>query len=152
MDRIDSFEGQYRWLSNFWPASFRDRRGKLWPSSESYYMAHKTMDPVEREKIRTMSPGKAKKYGKTVELRPDWNEVRDKVMKWALWYKFTQNEDLREKLLATDNRELVEGNYWHDLVWGVCSCVKCKGHGENRLGQYLMQLRDKLREIDKEDS
>lgn len=54
--------------------------------------------------------------------------------------KFTQNEDLKEKLLATGNNILEEGNTWGDRVWGTVN-----GVGENRLGKILMRVREELR-------
>ena len=52
--------------------------------------------------------------------------------------------ELRTKLLATGNRVLVEGNYWHDNFWGECTCEKCKAtqKAENWLGKLLMERRD----------
>ena len=55
--------------------------------------------------------------------------------------KFTQNEELKEKLLATENEELVEGNTWHDTYWGVCN-----RRGKNKLGKILMRIREELRD------
>lgn len=46
---------------------------------------------------------------------------------------------MQNRLLATDNAELVEGNYWGDRFWGVC-----KGEGENHLGKILMRVRKEL--------
>ena len=54
--------------------------------------------------------------------------------------KFTQNEDLKEKLLATGNDILEEGNTWGDRVCGTVN-----GVGENRLGKILMRVREELR-------
>lgn len=54
--------------------------------------------------------------------------------------KFTQNEDLKEKLLATGNDILEEGNTWGDKVWGTVN-----GVGENKLGKILMKVREELR-------
>ena len=63
----------------------------------------------------------------------------------ALWLKFSI-PTLREKLLATDNEELVEGNTWHDNTWGECSCERCKDiKGQNRLGKMLMQIREEIK-------
>ncbi len=53
--------------------------------------------------------------------------------------KFTRHFDLREKLLATGDRKLVEGNTWGDTFWGVC-----RGNGKNHLGKILMKIRAEL--------
>ena len=55
--------------------------------------------------------------------------------------KFTQNPDLKEKLLATGDESLEEGNTWGDTIWGTVD-----GVGENRLGKILMRVRDELNE------
>ena len=61
-------------------------------------------------------------------------------MEYLLLQKFFIPE-LREKLLATGNEELIEGNWWGDTYWGVC-----KGKGENNLGKSLMKIRTELQE------
>lgn len=61
-------------------------------------------------------------------------------MKDALFYKFSQDKDLRDKLIATGNTELIEDNTWNDRFWGVCN-----GEGINHLGKLLMELRDELK-------
>ena len=53
----------------------------------------------------------------------------------------TQNPELGNKLLETGNQELVEGNTWGDIFWGVCN-----GKGQNWLGKILMMVRDEIRE------
>ena len=54
--------------------------------------------------------------------------------------KFTTHADLRDKLLATGDTPLEEGNTWGDRTWGVY-----QGQGDNRLGKILMKVRDELR-------
>lgn len=72
-------------------------------------------------------------------MRSDWEEVKLGVMEGLLREKFSDPE-LRRKLLATGERELVEGNDWGDSFWGVCA-----GRGKNHLGRLLMKLREELR-------
>ena len=55
--------------------------------------------------------------------------------------KFTQNHALRQQLLDTGDRELREGNSWHDIFWGVDLRT---GKGENHLGKILMKVRSEL--------
>ena len=59
----------------------------------------------------------------------------------------TENETLKERLLATGDEYLEEGTTgWHDNIWGNCSCEKCKNiPGENRLGKILMRIREELK-------
>tara|TARA_Y100000034_G_C6567824_1_gene245972 strand:- start:117 stop:422 length:306 start_codon:yes stop_codon:yes gene_type:complete len=87
-----------------------------------------------------LSAVEARKLGRRVRLRSDWHEVRLSIMKEIVHAKFTQNEDLRERLLDTGDNELIEGNTWGDSFWGVC-----RGKGQNHLGNILMAIREKLR-------
>ena len=138
------FRGQYRFLSNFtWVNISLD--GKLWKTAEHMFMACKTIDPEEREAIRLCpTPAEAKRMGRQVTLRPDWDEIKDEVMLRILRLKF-QQPDMKQQLLATGDMELVEGNYWHDNYWGSCTCKKCGNTGKNTLGKLLMQVRSELR-------
>ena len=54
-----------------------------------------------------------------------------------------KNPSLRERLLKTDECELIEGNYWHDNFWGMCTCDHCKDKAKhNHLGKLLMKIRN----------
>ena len=86
------------------------------------------------------SPSEAKAAGRKIDLRSDWEEVKDKVMYEIVLAKFTQNPDLKKKLLATGDEHLEEGNTWGDTIWGTVD-----GVGENRLGKILMRVRDELK-------
>jgi ribA/ribD-fused uncharacterized protein len=91
------------------------------------------------------TPSMAKQVGRRVELRKDWEEIKIDVMTDLILRKFTQNKELKKKLLETGNLELEEGNYWHDNFWGNCYCPKCKNIvGENILGIILMEVRTLL--------
>ena len=137
--RIDRFRGEHAFLSNFHRAPFR-WRGRDWPTAEAAFAASKTLDERERERIRTApSPGHAKRLGRRVKLRPDWERIKDGVMRSLLEAKFAAPA-LRDALLATGDAVLVEGNTWGDAYWGVCN-----GRGRNQLGRTLMRIRDDIR-------
>ena len=89
-----------------------------------------------------MTPGQAKRLGRKVRLVANWDEVKVEVMRHLLIQKFKIPE-LRLCLLATEG-ELVEWNHWHDNFWGVCTCNRCPGEGENMLGRLLMEIREVL--------
>jgi ribA/ribD-fused uncharacterized protein len=90
-----------------------------------------------RRKISDASgPRVAKTLGRCVELRPDWEDIKLDVMKLFVTKKFTESTDLRTRLIATGDAELIEGNPWRDQFWGVYT-----GIGENHLGKILMQVR-----------
>jgi ribA/ribD-fused uncharacterized protein len=136
VDTIDKFEGEYAFLSNFYesPALYE---GVLYPTSEHAYQAAKTLVLAEREQIlKARTAGQAKRLGKQVTLRFDWEEVKVGVMREVLVSKFQHSLELKQKLVATGDAYLEEGNWWGDVFWGVC-----KGIGQNKLGLLLMQLR-----------
>ena len=132
----------YGCFSNFSAHDF-ELRGKRWPTSEHYFQAQKFAGiSHEGEVRRARSPRLAASMGRerTRPLRTDWEAVKENVMYEALVAKFTQNDDAREELLATDNRPLVE-NSPVDWYWGIGS----DGKGKNRLGVLLVRLREELR-------
>lgn len=137
---IKKFDGEYRFLSNFYPVSL-SFEGRCFPSSEHAYQAAKTLNPGQKMLIQAASgPGMAKRLGSKVDLRKDWEQVKDRIMKEILLEKF-RNKSLEGKLLGTGTEILVEGNTWHDNYWGSCICARCGDRGRNKLGKILMDLR-----------
>ena len=143
---IKEFTGKYEFLSNFWQSPFT-YEGITYPTNEHFFQAMKTLNPNERMWIASAeTPGQSKRRGRTCKLRYDWEDVKDEVMLIGLRLKFS-NPTLRMQLLMTGDEELVEGNWWHDNVWGNCSCDACRPIvGQNRLGKLLMQVRNEIRE------
>lgn len=137
---IDKFIDKYFFLSNYYvvPVTYN---GLTFQSNEAAFQAQKTLNEGQRRKFTKLAPNKAKAKGCNVLLREDWEEVKDQIMYEICLAKFTQNEELKEKLLATENEELVEGNTWHDTYWGVCN-----RRGKNKLGKILMRIREELRD------
>jgi len=141
---INSFQGQYRFLSNFYWAD-TEYDGVVYPTSEHAYQAAKTLDASERKMIfNAHTPGQAKRAGRKVTLRSDWEEVKVGVMLKILRSKFS-DPSLARRLVETESQSLVEGNHWHDNFWGVCSCPKCHG-GKNMLGKLLTLVRKEIRD------
>lgn len=139
-NNIKGFFGEYRWLSNFHLCPI-EYDGLKYGSSEAAYQASKTEDDDVREQFTGMTPKEAMKVGRNgIELRKDWPKMKIWYMKDVLLSKFTQNEDLKRKLLDTGDKYLEETNWWGDTFWGVC-----KGIGENHLGTVLMMIRDDIR-------
>lgn len=136
---IDRFKDKYSFLSNFYPAETM-YDGVLYPTSEHAYIAAKTLSPTLRAHITTLTtPGADRHYGRRLDLRPDWEDVKLGIMHQIVRDKFIRNPELREKLLATGDDLLIEGNTWGDTFWG---CVG--GEGENHLGKILMKVRWEL--------
>lgn len=140
---ITSFTGKYRFLSNFYFAPVT-LDGMLCPSVEHAFQAAKTLHMGERRKvIDAQTPGIAKRMGRAVELRPDWEDIKIDVMRDLVKQKFISTPALASKLLETSGSWLIEGNNWGDKFWGVCNE---SGEGLNWLGKILMELRDELEE------
>lgn len=135
---ITSFQGPFRWLSNFWiaPVMFEQH---IYASVENGYQAAKT-HPSQRAPFRACSPGAAKRLGRRVPLPADWAQRRVCVMRDLIREKFAFGSPLAAQLLGTGDATLVEGNTWGDRFWGVCG-----GVGENHLGRILMQRREELK-------
>lgn len=135
---IDSFRGEFAFLSNFHPSVIYVD-GLKYATVEHAYQAAKATDPEHRELIRAAAtPGQAKKVGKIVPTRPDWEDVKVGVMKALIRKKF-ENPFLRPLLLATGDAQLVHEVYWHDKFWGTY-----KGEGQNWLGKILMEVRTEI--------
>ncbi len=134
---------QYGGFSNFSPHPFQ-LKGRIWPTSEHYFQAQKFAGTEHEEAVRlAKSPMVAARMGRSRErpLRPDWEKVKEEIMREALHAKFAQHPELRSLLLSTGDAELIEhttnDHYWADGGDGT---------GENRLGQLLMELRAEFRE------
>jgi ribA/ribD-fused uncharacterized protein len=141
---ITSFRGDFDFLSNFYecyvPMTFgKDNIPFEFRNAEAAFQAHKTRNFADLVIFSNMTGREAKKFGRKVKLRDDWNDVRLQIMGEVVLTKFVVNKDLRDKLIATGQRELIEGNTWRDTFWGVCN-----GKGENHLGKILMEVRAML--------
>lgn len=141
MEKIYEFRGDYRFLSNFYPCEV-EYEGIVYPSVENAFQAAKTLNNAERLQFTNVKPGIAKRLGRKVALRHDWEKVKVDIMKELLRKKFSQ-EPLKSKLLETGDRELEEGNRWNDRFWGICP--PGSGMGKNILGRLIMEIRGELR-------
>lgn len=144
---INGFKDRYLFLSNFYQSKFPFDNIE-WKSVEHAFQANKTI-PVNKEIINAKNPAIAKKLGSEVNLRPDWNKIKLKLMYDLVYAKFSQSNELAMKLINTGNSVLTEDNYWHDNFWGSCSCNKCKNRliRFNHLGKILMNVRRQLNSI-----
>lgn len=142
---ITTFTGKYHFLSNFYKLSVPLMyEGLDYPTLEHAYQAAKCLDEDGRRYIRLApDPAGAKKRGRKCRLREDWEQVKVAIMRELLRQKFTTDLDLLQRLLATGEAELIEGNWWGDRFWGVC-----QGKGQNILGQLLMELRKELKDYE----
>jgi ribA/ribD-fused uncharacterized protein len=139
MEKIDFFRGKYAFLSNFYEIPV-EYDGRIYANSEGAFHSMKCLDIKSREKFKNLNPSEAKKLGRSVVLRSDWDSVKDSIMKEIIRAKFEQNEEIGKLLIETGNTVLIEGNWWGDRYWGVCN-----GTGQNKLGKILMEIRTELK-------
>ena len=137
MNDIKEFRGDNYYLSNFYvrPITYK---GLRFTNTEAAFHSQKCV--YRANEFVDLDPSQAKRLGRHVHLREDWEEIKDQIMYEVCVAKFTQHEDLKQKLLSTGNCYLEEGNIWNDCYWGVC-----KGVGQNKLGYILMRIREELR-------
>ena len=138
-DTIRQFTGEYNFLSNFYPVKIT-YDNITYASSEHAYQAQKCKNSDDKLKFIDISAAQAKRLGKKVENRDDWNDVRVQIMYDILKLKF-QNSKLRKMLLSTGDKYLMEGNYWNDSFWGYD--LK-RNKGENVLGNLLCKIRSDI--------
>lgn len=134
-----SVGSEYGCFSNFAPYPIV-LKGQTWPTAEHYFQAQKFAGTEHEEAIRlASSPMIAARMGRSRSrpLRPDWESVKDGIMREAVRAKFTQHPELRAMLLDTGEALLVEHTK-RDRYWGDGG----DGSGQNRLGQILMDVRE----------
>ena len=106
--------------------------GQEWPTVEHYILAQQYTDEGLRERIRTgRTLTEIRKMIRKESVRSDWEQVRDQFMRKALEEKL-KNEWVRANLINTIGFQIrCKGDpYW--------------GGTRNRLGELLMELRDKI--------
>lgn len=146
MKEIMDFQGKHAFMSNFYPSRILYDALEF-ATVEHAYQAQKTNNRnVQLEVLACKSPGEAKRMGNRLSLRPDWEAIKREVMMTCLRLKFTDPR-LALRLVSTGQANIIEGNTWHDNIWGQCVCSKCRHKiaGENLLGLMLMEVRAELR-------
>lgn len=139
-NQITRFRGSFAFLSNMSKADV-NFEGDNYSCVEAAFQAAKLISREERARfIKVKNPVWARRMGRSIKkLRPDWDEVKLSIMETLIRQKFSANETLRRKLLATGERLLAEDNDWGDDFWGTVN-----GEGMNHLGQILMKIRSEL--------
>jgi len=136
--KIDNFREEYFFLSNFYPSKVK-YDGIEYLNSEAAFQAQKCSRKSDRLEFENLNPSEAKRLGRKVKIREDWESVKLDIMKNIIREKFNQNFDITLKLIETGDNYLEEGNTWGDKEWGVCN-----GKGKNLLGKILMEIRSEL--------
>lgn len=140
-DEIDKFTGEYDFLSNRYNCRFT-WQGQKYSNAEAAFQSSKCTDTANRKFFSTCSAEKAVAKGNTLTPPADWQQRRPEIMGSVLRAKFEQNPVLMNRLIATADRRLINGNSKHDTYWGVDLYT---WQGENRLGKIIMDIRNKYR-------
>jgi conserved hypothetical protein, ribA/ribD-fused len=130
----------YGFLNNFKKARMF-LWGKWWNNVETPYQAAKCITDSDRAKIEAAkTPREARDLGQIVQIRHNWDAVKDQIMYECCLAKFVQHHDLRKQLMETGDEELIEDSPI-DSYWG-CGA---DGKGKNMLGKTLMRVRQELK-------
>lgn len=148
-ERIETFRGEFSFLSNFTTIEKPlEYQGNAYSSVEHFYIAMKTLDKGKRVEVSQHPAKGLKAFGQQLELREDWTDVlRLNVMLYATCWKYNRhNPKLRAKLKATGGKYIQEGNWWGDAFFGFCFKTE---QGHNHLGNILMKVREEIITEDK---
>jgi ribA/ribD-fused uncharacterized protein len=151
------YEEPHGYLSQWYISSFTDSStDQRYNCAEQYMMHQKAVSRNEEAAataiLNTLYPKEQKDLGRAVANWNDtaWDEIKEKVVEEGSYMKFSQNKKLRDKLLMTGDRELVEAS-GSDRVWGVGFNAKSAlsrrdDWGTNLLGKCLMKTRERIKE------
>lgn len=115
---------KYGCFSNFSPHGF-ELDGVYWATSEHYFQAQKFAGTLHADQIREVkTPKDAARMGRDRKrpLRPDWEQVKDDIMRKAVLCKFETHKDICELLLSTGDELIIE-NSPIDYYWGCGKAV-----------------------------
>ncbi len=152
---VMAFQGENRFLSNFWPCNVilpaeiinkKELPEMVFETVENAYQAWKSSSFKQRQMIQNMKPGKAKDFSRTNEfqIREDLTDnLRIQAMGMLIEQKFSdKNLELKNMLLNKEDALLIEGNDWNDNFFGFCLKT---GQGQNHLGRLIMKTRNNLK-------
>lgn len=138
---VSAFRGPYAVFSNFSPAEV-EYDGLKFPTVENAFQAAKSLTSLGRQEFVHVSPSDAKKLGRRIRMRLDWDEVKVDIMRSLLLQKFCFGSHNLYTLQQTGSAAITEGNTWHDNFWGACTCQRCASRvKQNMMGKLLMEIR-----------
>lgn len=167
IQKIEKYEDEYRWLSNFvdCPITISGEffgvqvdPPEKYASVEHAYQAFKSKDPEVRKKFQygvkvikgktpkgelvvgPLKANEAKKAGRNIQCRGDWDQIKVEVMRALKRQKYSK-QPFRRLLLATGDAEIIHGVWWNDTFWGVRY-----GIGKNIDGRLTMDIRKELQD------
>jgi ribA/ribD-fused uncharacterized protein len=157
-DKFIFFFGEKDWLSQWYPSKFIVN-GITFPTAE-HFMIHRKATTFEdlksAEKILKAKTSKeAKAIGRKIKNFDSsyWDKIKEAVVIQGNINKFNQNEKLKEKLLATGDKILVEASPY-DKIWGIGigennidATNPDRWRGQNLLGKCIMEVRFIIKNI-----
>ena len=151
-------EGNKSCLSNWYPVVFEDNNIK-YLHTEQYMMYHKailfenTNFELHKLILNTKSPAKCKAIGQKIKNFDSniWDNNKIEIVTKGCYLKFSQNETLKQYLISTESKILVEASPY-DKIWGIGlnkqNAIKTPQEiwpGTNYLGKCLMNVRNMLK-------
>ncbi|OGH03186.1 MAG: hypothetical protein A2798_00280 [Candidatus Levybacteria bacterium RIFCSPHIGHO2_01_FULL_37_17] len=139
--KIPHYETSYFLFSNFSPHKLV-YKGVEYPTLEHAFQTQKFLDEPTREEVRNaQSPLMAFNIGRSRPgKREDWSRIKLNIMYELLREKVMQHEEVKDALMKTGDKEIVEENP-NDDFWGSGK----DGRGANHMGKALMRVRDELK-------
>lgn len=128
------FREKYWFLSNMYPCTLRIN-GLCFTCAEAAFQSFKTTNPEIRKQFQKITGFEAKKLGRKLKLREDWDVIKLDVMDAVLNVKFKQHPELH-RMLKQIPEPIIEDNNWNDTFWG-----RCNGVGKNYLGLLLERIK-----------
>ncbi|MDE6775961.1 MAG: NADAR family protein [Ruminococcus sp.] len=137
--------------------------GVEYHTAEQYMMSQKALlfgdEKINTEIMKSGHPNQFKALGRRISGFNEeiWNNNKTAIVIKGNYAKFSQNQELKEFLLNTGNRILVEASPY-DKIWGIGMSANNSGienpncwNGENLLGFCLMEVRDMILEVNGND-
>jgi ribA/ribD-fused uncharacterized protein len=140
-------------FSQFYLCQFKDDLGNEYCCAEQYMMAMKAKmfdEPMFNMIMTERNPGRIKRLGRQIKNfnQEEWDKAKFNIVSTGNHYKFSQNPELRQIIIATGDKILVEAAK-HDSIWGIGynsynAPTETRFWGQNLLGQALMKVRHQL--------
>ncbi|KXT18360.1 hypothetical protein AC579_964 [Pseudocercospora musae] len=148
------FEPDFGFMSQWFTSPFTVS-GITYQTAEMWMMIEKARlfgdHDIAKQMTETTVPSEHQHLGRLAKGfdRGKWDEHKGRIVEEGNFHKFSQDEELKRKLLETGERELVEASP-RDRIWGIGFGKEDAGSnredwGENRLGVALMNVRGRLR-------
>lgn len=142
-------------FSQWWLSDFFIHEQK-YLCMEQYMMAEKARlfedKDIEKQILESTKQGKMKALGRKVKNFNEaiWNRYKYSIVLNGNYEKFTQNKAIKDFLIASKNKIIVEASP-HDKIWGIGMSIEDKNienpmmwQGQNLLGFALMEVRNKI--------